>query len=387
MDGYAVLMRAFISILSPSLLVVAPVAASTPFYKTTAPVAYMVDMASGAVLVDKDSRRSIPPASMAKMMTSYVAFEMIASGKLKPDTQFRVRPETWKTWNNTGSTMFLKSGDKVRVDYLLHGIITLSGNDASIVLAEGLAGSEGEFVKQMNKAARRLGMKDTFFGTANGWPDNGRTRSTAHDLTLLAVSTIKDFPTLYSQYYGRPSFRWNNVTQANRNPLLGEVDGADGIKTGHTSEAGYCFTGTAEQDGRRLVLVVAGLPSTNVRAAESIAMMNWGFTAWRARSLFTANEIVARIPVQLGFDGTIAVEAPRKLALTLPAKAAPRYRLFVRFNGPIKAPVRKGAEVAKLVAKFDDGSEQIMPLVAATSVGKAGYLGRVWNGLKYLVGA
>jgi len=380
-------MRSVICILGSSLLVVVPAAASTQVYVTGAPVAYMVDMESGAVLIDKDSRRSIPPASMAKMMTAYVTFDLIASGKLRPDTRFTVSAETWKAWNNTGSTMFLKPGEKVRVADLLHGVVTLSGNDASIVLAEGIAGSEAEFVKKMNEAARRLGMKDTYFGTANGWPDNGRTRSSAHDLTVLGVRTIQDFPSLYSQYYGRSSFRWNNITQTNRNPLLGKVDGADGIKTGHTNEAGYCFTGTAEQKGRRLMLVVAGLPSTNARAAESVAMLEWGFAAWRAHSLFAKDEIVARIPVQLGIDSKIAVVAPRKLAVTLPAKAAPRYTLSVRFAGPIKAPVRKGAEVAKLVAKFEDGSEQIMPLVAETSVAQAGYWGRVWNGLKYLVSA
>ena len=380
-------MRWFISILGLLLLVVAPATASRPSFETEAPVAYMVDMASGAVLIDENSRRSIPPASMTKMMTAYVTFELIASGKLQSDTQFTVRPETWKAWNNTGSTMFLKPGEKVRVSDLLHGVITLSGNDASIVLAEGIAGSEAEFVNQMNKSARRLGMNDSFFGTANGWPDNGRTRSTAHDLAELAVRTLRDYPKLYRQYYGLPSFRWNNVTQTNRNPLLGKIDGADGIKTGHTNEAGYCFTGTAAQKGRRLVLVVAGLPSTAARAAESIEMMNWGFTAWRAKPLFAANEIATRIPVQLGIDSSVAVMAPRELALTLPAKVASRYMLFVRFNGPIKAPVKKGAEVAKLVAKFDDGTEQVMPLIAATSVGRAGYLGRVWNGLKYLVGA
>jgi serine-type D-Ala-D-Ala carboxypeptidase (penicillin-binding protein 5/6) len=358
-----------------------------PQYESAAPVAYLVDVASGAVLFDKDSRRSIPPASMAKMMTAYVAFDLIARGKLKPDTKLTVRPETWKAWNNAGSTMFLKPNEQVTVADLLHGVVTLSGNDAAIVLAQGISGSETAFVQQMNLTAKKLDMKDSHFGTANGWPDGAKTRTTARDLVLLGSHTIHDFPQLYRQYYGQPTFRWNDVTQSNRNPILGKLAGADGMKTGHTDEAGYCFTGTAEQKGRRIMLVIAGLESMEARAEESLRMMRWGFTAWRAQPLFKANRTVAHIPVQLGADSQIAVLAPRNLALALPATGAPRYKLVVRYNGPIKAPIKKGAEVAQLVAKFDDGTEQVMPLVASQPVALAGFFGRALNGLKILVGA
>jgi serine-type D-Ala-D-Ala carboxypeptidase (penicillin-binding protein 5/6) len=380
-------MRIVSVLLAPASLLIASNAIAKPVYKSEAPIAYMVDMSSGAVLVDQNSRRKIPPASMAKMMTAYVAFELIAAGKLKPDTKFTVRPETWRAWNNTGSTMFLKPNEKVHVSNLLHGVVTLSGNDASIVLAEGIAGSEVGFVKRMNEAASKLGMDNTYFGTANGWPDGGRTRTTARDLALLGARTIQDYPLLYRRYYGQAAFRWNNVTQTNRNPILGKVKGADGVKTGHTDEAGYCFTGTAEQNGRRLMMVVAGLGSMDARAAESKAMLEWGFSAWRAQPLFSANHVVAQLPVQLGTKSQIAVIAPRKLALTLPATNAPRYTLVVRYVGPIKAPVNKGTKVAELVAKFSDGSEQVMPLIAATSVSEVSFFGRAWNGLKHLVGA
>jgi serine-type D-Ala-D-Ala carboxypeptidase (penicillin-binding protein 5/6) len=373
-------------IVTASLLTPANVAAHARF-ESAAPIAYMVDMASGAVLLDKGSRQKIPPASMAKMMTAYVAFEMIAGGKLNPETQFTVRPETWKAWNNRGSTMFLKPGEQVRVADLLHGVVTLSGNDAAIALAEGIAGSEAAFVARMNSTAKKLGMKDSHFDTANGWPDGRRTLTTAHDLALLGARTIHDFPVLYRQYYGQPDFRWNNVTQPNRNPILGKIAGADGVKTGHTDEAGYCFTGTAEQKGRRVMLVVAGLPSMNARAVESVRLIRWGFEAWRAQPLFRANHVVAHIPVQLGTEARVEAIAPRNLALALPARQAPRYKLVVRYRGPIKAPLKKGTEVAELVAKFADGSEQSMPLIAARSVAGTGFLGRALNGFKSLIDA
>lgn len=368
-------------------MLVAPTAAARPQYESAAPIAYMVDMASGAVLLDKRSRQKIPPASMAKMMTAYVAFDLIAKGKLNPEKKFTVRPEVWKAWNNTGSTMYLKPGEQVRVADLLHGVVTLSGNDAAIALAEGIAGNEAAFVVRMNATAKSLGMKDSHFGTANGWPDEGRTLTTAHDLALLGARTIQDFPALYRQYYGRPEFRWNNVTQPNRNPLLGKIAGADGLKTGHTDDAGFCFAGTAEQKGRRIMLVVAGLTSMSARAEESIAMLRWGFEAWRARPLFRMGRVVGHIPVQLGTETRVDAIAPRNLALALPAGQTPRYKLVVRYRGPIQAPLEKGTEVAQLVAKFSDGSEQAMPLLAAKSIAETGFFGRVLNGLTSLVGA
>ena len=379
-------MRGVTLVIFTTSLLIATNAVARPQYETAAPIAYMVDMASGAVLIDKQSRQKIPPASMAKIMTAYVAFDLIDRGRLNPDTKFTVSPETWKAWNNKGSTMFLKPGEQVRVADLLHGVVTLSGNDAAIALAEGIAGSEAAFVDRMNVTAKKLGMKDSHFGTANGWPDNGRTLTTAHDLALLGSRTINDFPKLYRQYYGRSEFRWNNVTQRNRNPILGKIAGADGVKTGHTDQAGYCFTGTAEQKGRRIMLVVAGLPSMAARTDESIRMMRWGFNAWRAQQLFRTNRIVAHIPVQLGQQTQIDAVAPRNLALALPAKQTTRYKLVVRYNGPIRAPIKKGTEVAQLVAIFSDGSEQVMPLIAARSVAATGFFGRTLNGFKLLVG-
>jgi D-alanyl-D-alanine carboxypeptidase (penicillin-binding protein 5/6) len=364
----------------------APVLAA-PAYETSAPIAYMVDMSSGAVLYDKKSDVPIPPASMAKMLTTYVVFDMLTKGKLKADQKLTVKPETWKAWNNQGSTMFLSPGEQVTVENLLHGLVTLSGNDAAIVLAEGISGSEGKFVAVMNITAKRLGMKGSHFGTPNGWPDEGRTLTTARDLALLAERTINDFPGLYAKFYGKKDFKWGGVTQPDRNPLLGKITGADGLKTGHTEEAGYCFTGTAIQNGRRILMVVAGLPSYNSRITESTNFMNWGFSAWKSRPLFNAGSIVATAPVQLGSATSIVLVAPRNTAISYPANSDGKFTLAVRYKGPIKAPFQKGDVVGDLVVKMSDGTEQVSPLIASADVAQAGYLGRIWNGIKSIVGA
>ena len=369
-----------------SLAVTSASVAQAP-YQSRAPIAYMVDMSSGAVLYDRDSRKPIPPASMTKMMTAYVAFDMIKRGQLKLDQNFTVTPEIWKRWNNVGSTMFLAAGSKVSVENLLHGTITVSGNDAAITLAAGISGSEAAFVARMNAMAKSLGMKDSHFGTANGWPDEGRTLTTARDLALLGTRTVNDFPELYRKFYGQTEFRWSNVTQADRNPILGKIAGADGLKTGHTDEAGYCFTGTAEQNGRRIMMVVAGLDSYNGRISESTNFMNWGFGAWANKPLFKMGAVIGTAPVQLGTASSLSLTAPRALAVTLPAGKKMSYRVFLRYNGPIKAPLRKGDIVADLVVKLSDGSEQITPLIANYAVAKAGFFGRAWNGLKSVFGA
>lgn len=367
------------------------IAATTPAvpvaYESAAPVAYLVDFSSGAVLYSRDADRRIPTASMAKMMTAWVAFEAIKAGNLKPKQMFPVKNATWTKWNNTGSSMFLKVGQDVSVENLLQGILTVSGNDASVVLAEGMAGTEAEFAKRMTGEAKRLGMENSSFGTANGWPDKGATYSTAHDLALLANRIVADHPALFRQYFGQRNFTWSGVTQANRNPLLGAISGADGMKTGHSDEAGYCLVGTVMQGKRRLVLVIAGLPTQVARINEARNMMNWGFDAWRARPLFAQGRTVAEIPVQLGNKSRIRLIAPRDLAATLPIGSTKPISLTVRYKGPVRAPFAKGAELAQLVAKLPDGSKQVTPLVAAESVGTADFFGRAWNGAKNLVGA
>jgi serine-type D-Ala-D-Ala carboxypeptidase (penicillin-binding protein 5/6) len=389
-------MKPILPIFAAFSLAVYPVSAAAPPFDTAAPVAYMVDLSSGAVLYAKDADRRMPPASMAKMMTVYVAFDMIQKGELKLDQMFEVRPETWQKWHGpaAGSTMFLSSGEKVSVENLLKGIVTLSGNDACIVLAEGIAGTEEAFTQRMNAAAKKLGLTNSNFGTSNGWPDEGRTYTTARDLATLAKATIDDFPELYRQFYSLKEFSWGKttnggkpITQPNRDPLLGRVAGSDGLKTGHTEEAGYGFTGSAEQNGRRLVMVVAGIESFNGRITESVKFMEWGFKAWTTKPLFAKGAAVESAEVQLGDSATVGLVAPRNLAVTLPAGAAAKMTVKVAYNGPVKAPIKAGQHIADLIVTTPETGPQMMPLVAANDVGEAGFFGRLWAGLKSLVGA
>lgn len=375
-------------------LLAQPLSAGAPPYSTEAPIAYMKDLSSGAVLFDKGGETKMPPASMAKMMTAHVAFRLIQQGQLKLDTKFTVRPETWQQWHGpkAGSTMFLSVGEQVSVENLLHGIVTLSGNDACVVLAEGIAGTEQAFVALMNEEAKRLNLTDSHFGTSNGWPDEGVTYVTARDLAKLAEATIQETPDLYKRFYATQSFTWgqtmggSDITQANRNPILGKIAGADGLKTGHTEEAGYGFTGSAEQDGRRLVMVVAGLNSFNGRISESVRFMDWGFKAWKSQPLFKKGAVVETAEVQLGNATSIPLVAPQNMAVTLPRTASSRISVKVAYIGPIKAPIAKGDKIAELIVSTPDTAPQIMPLVAGEDVAEAGMFGRLWNGLKSLFG-
>jgi D-alanyl-D-alanine carboxypeptidase (penicillin-binding protein 5/6) len=290
--------------------------------------------------------------------------------------------------------MFLSPGEQVSVENLLHGIVTLSGNDASVVLAECIAGTEQAFANQMNDLAKRIGLTNSRFCNSNGWPDEGCTYVTARDLATLARASVERHPKLYRTFYPRPSFTWGktlgsgqDITQANRNPILGKVAGADGLKTGHTEEAGYGFTGSAEQNGRRLIEVLAGLPSWNARVQESTRLIQWGFNAWAAKPLFNARQKVGAARVQLGSASEVPLVAPRNLAVTLPAGlASGPVKMKIRYQGPVAAPIAKGQHVADLVILTSDTGEQLVPLVAGEDVGRAGFFGRIWLGFKQLVG-
>jgi serine-type D-Ala-D-Ala carboxypeptidase (penicillin-binding protein 5/6) len=379
-----------------SALLAGTAPAAAPQFETPANYAFLIDLSSGATLYAKNADARMPPASMAKMMTTEVAFELIDRGQLQLNKMCTVRPETWQKWHGpaAGSTMFLSPGEQVSVENLLHGIVTLSGNDASVVLAECIAGTEPAFTDQMNALAKRIGLTNSHFGTANGWPDEGRTYVTARDLATLARATIERHPKLYQTFYPRPSFTWGktlgsgqDITQANRNPILGKVPGADGLKTGHTDEAGYGFTGSADQNGRRLIEVLAGLPSWNARVQESTRLIQWGFGAWQAKPLFQQGAKVGVAKVQLGSSSEVPLLAPRNLAVSVPAGLSTgSIQTKIRYEGPLVAPIKKGQEVAQLVVTTGDTPPQIVPLVAGEDVGRAGFFGRIWLGLKSLFG-
>ncbi|WP_321323761.1 D-alanyl-D-alanine carboxypeptidase family protein [uncultured Parasphingorhabdus sp.] len=373
-------------LLSLPFVALSSVVVAAPDFQTEAPIAYMTDLSSGAVLFEKNADRKIPPASMAKMMTVYVAFDLISKGKLDLDDKFRVNEATWKKWNNQGSTMFLGVGDQVSVSDLLHGIVTLSGNDACVVLAEGIAGTEEAFVGLMNKRAKELGMSNSRFGNSNGWPDEGRTMVTARDLARLGSATVANFPKLYDDFYGQDEFTWNGIKQSNRNPLIGKVAGSDGLKTGHTEEAGFGFTGSAEQKGRRLISVLAGLDSYGGRVEESVKFMNWGFNAWEPKKLFDKGTRIQNAEVQLGDSSTVSLVAPKDLFATIPKASDGNISMKVTYSGPIKAPIVKGQPIAKLIVSTADAGQQSVDLVAGEDVDEAGFFDRVWAGLKSLLG-
>ena len=390
------MIRATFTLTAASLLLASAAPAKAPPFETPAKVAYLIDLSSGAVLLAKNADQRMPPASMAKMMTTNVAFELIKKGDLKLDKMCTVRPETWQKWHGpqAGSTMFLSPNEQVSVENLLHGIVTLSGNDASVVLAECIAGTEQAFAAQMTELGKQMGLTNSRFCNSNGWPDEGCTYVTARDLATLARATVERHPKLYKYFYSKPSFTWGKtmgsgqaITQGNRNPILGKVQGADGLKTGHTDEAGYGFTGSAEQNGRRLIEVVAGLDSWNQRVQESTRLMEWGFNAWQAKPLFKSGQQVGTAQVQLGSESEVRLVAPRDLAVTVPAGlSGGSIKTKVRYQGPIAAPIAKGQHVADLVILTGDTGEQIVPLVAGEEVESAGFFGRIWLGLKQLVG-
>jgi D-alanyl-D-alanine carboxypeptidase (penicillin-binding protein 5/6) len=388
--------RSILLATAASLLFSSAAPAAAPPFDTPAKVAYLIDLSSGAVLYAKNPDARMPPASMAKMMTTEVAFELIDKKQLPLNKMCTVRPETWQKWHGpqAGSTMFLSPGERVSVENLIHGIVTLSGNDASVVLAECIAGTEPAFANQMNDFAKKLGLTNSRFCNSNGWPDEGCTYVTARDLATLARASVERHPTLYKTFYPRTSFTWGktlgsgqDITQQNRNPILGKVAGADGLKTGHTEEAGYGFTGSAEQNGRRLVEVLAGLPSWNSRVQESTRLIQWGFNAWQAKPLFKVGQQVGKAKVQLGSESEVPLVAPRELAVTVPAGLATgATRMKIRYQGPVEAPIAKGQEIAQLVITTGDTPPQVVPLVAGEAVAKAGFFGRIWLGFKQLLG-
>ncbi|QGN53343.1 D-alanyl-D-alanine carboxypeptidase family protein [Novosphingobium sp. Gsoil 351] len=358
-----------------------------PAISLAAPLAYMVDLGSGRVLFEREARRRFIPASLTKIMTAYVAFELMQAGRVQPNQRFAMSDAAFRQWHQVGSTMFLGRGQVVSVDELLQAIMTVSANDGCIVLAEGASGSVAGFVALMNAEARKLGMTDSHFGSPNGWPDQGATYTTARDLAILTQAMLTRHPGYYSRYVGHPEMTFNGIRQDNHVPLFGRVPGADGVKTGFTNEAGYGLVGSAVRDGRRLVMVVGGYDRAWQRARESRAMLEWGFSAWKIRRLFAAGATVGEAQVQGGAARHVALTAPMPYYLTYPAGAAPpAVKLTLRYDGPLRAPIRKGAQVAMLRVGTPGEAPRDLPLMAGASTGVAGPMARLRNGLLGLAG-
>lgn len=353
--------------------------------QTTAKHAILVDATTGAVLFEKAADEPMPPASMSKIMTSYLVFKRLKDGTIKMEDELPVSENAWRQGGaaSGGSTMFLKLGDRVSVADLLRGIIIQSGNDACIVIAEGLAGSEAAFAEEMTRVGRQIGLKNSVFRNSSGLPDPGE-YMTARDLAILAKRVIEDFPEYYPMF-AEKQFVYNKIRQGNRNPLLYKNVGADGLKTGHTLASGYGLTASAVQGDRRLILVVNGLPSMQARADESERLLDYGFREFDNYVLFKPDEPVVTADVWLGEQPTVPLVAPGGALVTLPRKARPEMKVAVSYDGPVPAPIVKGQPIGTLMVTAP-GIEAIeIPLVAQTDVERLGLFGRLMAALGHMV--
>jgi D-alanyl-D-alanine carboxypeptidase (penicillin-binding protein 5/6) len=356
-----------------ALMLALPAAA----FETSARGAYVVDVTTGTVLLNKNADEPLPPASMSKLMTLYVAFEAVRDGRLTLDERL---PVSEHAMSFGGSTMFLNTRDRVRVEDLLRGIVVLSGNDACVVIAEALSpdGTEPGFARFMTQRAQALGMTNSVFQNASGWPAAGHVMS-MRDLALLARRLIEDFPEFYPMF-AETEFRFDGRAPANiynRNPLLGLGIGADGLKTGHTSEAGYGLVGSAVQGDRRVIFAITGLDSAADRARESEAIVNWAFRQFAQKSLARAGEVVAEAEVWMGDVPRVGLMPAEDIDTLLPILGADRIAGEVVYTGPVRAPVVKGDVLAELVFAPEGLPETRVPLVAASDVAPGGFMTRL----------
>jgi len=344
-----------------------------------APVALLVDLGSGQVLHARAPDARFMPASVTKVMTLYLAFELIAAGRLDPAQVFTMSPVIAREWRRKGSTMFLDAGEQVRVDDLLLGIANVSANDGAAVLAEGQAGSVAAWTAAMNAAALSLGMTGSHFASPNGWPDEGRTFTTANDLARLARAMIIRHPDKFGYYIGRSGFDYKGIAQVNHDPMIGRVPGADGIKTGFTNEAGFSYLGTARRDGQRLVLVLAGVENGRLRARLARAYVEWGFSAFDRKRLFEPGAVIGTARVQDGDARRLPLKAAGPVAINLPKGSDTRLTATIRYDGPLRAPIAAGTEVAVLEVTAQGVAPARIPLYAAEDVGTAGPIDRIVN--------
>ena len=341
--------------------------------------AILVDYETGTIMLEKNPDEPIPPASMSKLMTLYMVFDKLKHGELKLDDTL---PVSEKAWRMQGSKMFVHVGDRVRVEDLLRGVIIQSGNDACIVLAEGISGSEEAFAEQMTEEGRKIGLTNSTFKNATGWPDPEHLMS-VRDLATLARRMIADYPDFYP-LFSEKEFTYNDIKQGNRNPLLYKDMGVDGLKTGHTEEAGYGLTASAQRDGRRLILVVHGLAGVNERSAESERLLEWGFREFTNATIAKAGETIETAPVWQGTAVEVPLVVPADLTITLPRSARRKMNATAHFEGPLPAPIRKGDAVGTLQIQAEGMPPMQVPLVAGQDVERLGVMGRVVSNLKHL---
>jgi D-alanyl-D-alanine carboxypeptidase (penicillin-binding protein 5/6) len=347
---------------------------------TAAEFAILMDADTGAILFEKNAAVPTAPASMSKLMTLYMVFERLRDGSLTLEDTF---PVSEKAWRMGGSKMFVGVNTRIKIDDLLHGIIVQSGNDACIVVAEGLASSEEAFAEAMTRRARDMGLTASTFRNSTGWPDPEHLMS-VRDIALLSRRIIREFPQFYS-YFHQTEFTYNGIRQGNRNPLLYGYNGADGLKTGHTEQSGYGLAASAVRGDRRLILVVNGLESVNARAQETERLLDWGFREFGNYALFRAGETVESAPVWLGREATVPMIVDRDIKLTLARRARRDLRVSLAYTTPIAAPVVAGQPIAEMRIEAPGAAPLDVPLVAANGVDRLGTFGRLSAAFKYLL--
>jgi len=341
--------------------------------------AWMIgDLSSGRVIAAQRADERFEPASLTKLMTAYVVFAALRDRKLGIDQQVNVSTRAWKA---PGSRMFIEPRRPVTVDELIRGVVVLSGNDACIALAEAAAGNEEVFVQMMNREAARLGMKNTKFMNASGLPD-AQHYSTAQDLYLLAAALIRDFPNEYAQYYSQKEYRYNNITQPNRNRLLWIDPSVDGVKTGNTEAAGYCLIASSRRSGRRLLSVLLGSTSEATRAQESLKLLNWGYQFFDSVKLYGAGTPVRSLEVWKGAARNVKVGVGADLFVTVPKGEADRLKAELVSQQPLVAPLGKGQEVGLVRVTHDGKAHGEYPLITLEPVAAAGFFGRTWDTLR-----
>jgi D-alanyl-D-alanine carboxypeptidase (penicillin-binding protein 5/6) len=336
------------------------------------------DLSSGQVLAVQKGDERVEPASLTKIMTAYVVFQALREKKLEPMQQVRVSERAWRA---PGSRMFIEPRRPVTVEELILGMVVQSGNDACIALAEAVAGNEEVFVQMMNREAARLGLKNTKYMNSTGLPDPQH-YTTAQDLYLLTEALIRDFPKEYARYYSQKEFRYNNISQPNRNRLLWLDPSVDGVKTGHTEAAGYCLIASSNRGGRRLLSVLLGSTSESTRAQESQKLLNWGFQFFDSVKLHKGNDLVKAIEVWKGATDEVKAGFKGDIVVTVPKGDAEKLKAELVSQQPLVAPVAEGQRVGVLRVSYDGKPLGEYPLVALEGVGTAGMFGRAWDTLR-----
>ncbi len=354
-------------------------------FETSAKAAYILDQTTGTVLLEKNADQPLPPASMSKLMTLYMAFEFINQGRLELTEKLPVSDAAVKY---RGSTMFLNTSDRVSVEDLLRGIIVLSGNDACVVLAEALSpdGTEKGFADLMTRRAKKMGMLNSVFANSNGWP-HPQHRMSVKDLAILANRLVTDFPEYYTMF-AESTFEFDGRAAANtqnRNPLLGLGIGADGLKTGHTSEAGYGLVGSALQGERRVIFVITGLRNQSVRADEAEAIVNWAFRQFTEKKYGAKNDVVGFAPVWNGASPQVGLALADDLNLLVPVFDDDEINFTAEITTPIKAPLTKGMTIGNLIISRPNLPTFKVSLVAAENVGTGGFREKVFSAAKFII--